>query len=174
MAKRGEDRMDQRLRWMTENVEGAYNAVHPKGHDNAGEPCVNSGTCILVCCYINALGKVLWKKQKTGDRQRFQRFVNYCMSDFVKESSANGLPEGGVLVLYKAFRCGFVHGYPKKNFAWGRFGAGNYWYRDKTNRLVLNIDELVLGFKRGKEEFKQRAVADPELRTKFLQYITLD
>ena len=51
--------VERSLRWMTENLMGAYNATHPPGHPHAGNHCTNSGTCILVCCYINAMGKVL-------------------------------------------------------------------------------------------------------------------
>jgi hypothetical protein len=60
MAKPGESKMDERLRWMSENVQGAYNARHPAGHIkvSADDHCTNSGTCILVFCYMEALGKV--------------------------------------------------------------------------------------------------------------------
>jgi hypothetical protein len=57
MTKAKEDECERKLRWMTENLNGAYAAKHPEGHKNAGKHCTNSGTCIIVCCYINALGK---------------------------------------------------------------------------------------------------------------------
>ena len=80
MANGQEDLMDRTLRWMTDNVRGAYTAVHPAGHPDAGAFSVNSGTCVLVCCYINALGKVLLKggppRRRGGQRTRkdFERF----------------------------------------------------------------------------------------------------
>lgn len=171
MAKKtGEDDMDQRLRWMQENVEGAYYAVHPEGHRQAGKHSVNSGTCIIILCFINALGKVLTKAQP-GDRKRFERFVELCMDDFVAESKAKGLMDGRGL-LYKAFRCGFVHGQPEKHFAWGRKPNSNdYWFTSK-GRLTLNIDQLVVGFQQGMAEFKRLATLDPDLRTNFIPYIT--
>ena len=65
-----EDTMDRTLRWMCENLWGARDARHPHNHKNAGSHRTNSGTGVLVCCYINALGKVL-RKCKKGDRERF-------------------------------------------------------------------------------------------------------
>src|SRR4030042_1316801 len=96
MTKIKEGAVEQKLRWMTENVNGAYTARHPKGHPNAGDHCTNSGTCIIVCCYINGLGKVLLKggppKGRRRDFKRFQAFLRYCMKDFLSESDAMGLP----------------------------------------------------------------------------------
>jgi hypothetical protein len=66
--------MDRTLRWMCENLEGAYTAKYPAGHTKAGKHCTNSGTCVLVCCYIEALGKVLLKG-KGGNRERFSEFL---------------------------------------------------------------------------------------------------
>ena len=37
--------------------------------------------------------------------------------------------------------------------------------------LTLNIDELVRGFQRGIEEFRRLATTDPELRSRFMEYI---
>jgi hypothetical protein len=177
--------MDKRLRWMEENVNGAYNARHPKGHPKAGDYCTNSGTCIIVCCYINALGKVLLKggpaKQKNvrTDFMRFKEFLRLCMSDFMIESSTKSwtkTPRGkaptGDEWLYEVFRCGFIHGYPNVDVAWGRKpNLNKYWY-DHRGRLTLNIDELVKGFLRGIEEFRRLATADTDLRSNFIQYIT--
>src|ERR1051325_10386332 len=62
-----EDAMDRRLRWMREKVSGAYHAKHehnPSPPEDQSGHCTNSGTCIIVCCYINGLGKVLWKEQQ--------------------------------------------------------------------------------------------------------------
>ena len=36
MRTLGEDAMEQRLRWMMENLNGAYTARHPKGHPKTG------------------------------------------------------------------------------------------------------------------------------------------
>ena len=74
MANRQEDLLDRTLRWMLDNLHGAYTAKYPTDHQKAGQYCVNSGTCILVCCYINALGKVLLKggppREHRGQRVR--------------------------------------------------------------------------------------------------------
>lgn len=102
MANAGEDYMDKRLRWMEENIDGAYNAVHPPGHDHAGSHCTNSGTFILVCCYIEALGKVLMKGPG-GSARRFQEFLRVCMSDFLSESNARtDLSLPGDHLLYRS------------------------------------------------------------------------
>ncbi|MBU4233414.1 MAG: hypothetical protein KKF43_12920 [Proteobacteria bacterium] len=189
MTEAKEDAMEQRLRWMEENVNGAYNAKHPEGHERAEYHCTNSGTCIIVCCYINALGKVLLKggppkKGPSGyrrrDFERFQTFLQCCMSDFLNESDAMTLPptpkrkSGGDEWLYEVFRCGFVHGYPGANVAWGRNpGLNRYWFHNH-GRLTLNIDELVRGFHRGIVEFRGLVAADAELRSRFLEYIVAD
>ncbi len=181
MTKVREDSMEKRLRWMTENLNGAYMARHPEGHPKAGHPCTNSGTCIIVCCYINGLGKVLLKggppkNSPRRDFMRFQAFLRSCMNDFLIESDAMGLPQtpkkksGGDEWLYEVFRCGFIHGYPA-NVAWGRnLGLNKYWFKYK-GRLTLNIDELVRGFLRGIEEFRIRAATDVELHSRFMEYI---
>lgn len=187
MAKKaGEDDMDQRLRWMRENVLGAYHAKHehnPSAPKDQTGHCTNSGTCIIVCCYVNGLGKVLWKRQEPKpikgkprprtDFLRFQKFLHDCMDDFMAQSNARSdLPESGDELLYKVFRCGFVHGYPEAGYRWGRSGpAGQYWFIDGS-QLTLNIDQLVSGFLDGVEKFKEIARKDTELRTKFLPYIT--
>jgi hypothetical protein len=165
---------------MTENVMGAYNATHPPGHPSAGKHCTNSGTCIIVFCYMNGLGKVLLKgkRPKSGrpDFVRFKTFVSLCMKDFLKESDERDLKAtpkgkyGGDEWLYEVFRCGFVHGYPDK-VAWGRRPSlQRYWY-DYRGRLVLNIDELVRGFERGIEEFRRIVAVDPDIRNHFGKYI---
>jgi hypothetical protein len=183
MTRAHEDIVEQTLRWMTENLMGAYNATHPPGHPHAGDHCTNSGTCILVCCYINALGKVLLKggppnKTLRRDFVRFREFLQLCMRDFLSESSARGLPStprgrsGGDEWLYEVFRCGFVHGfYPRTNVAWGRRpGLNKYWFETRS-RLTLNIDELVRGFERGIAEFRRLVAADPDLRSRFKEYV---
>lgn len=163
--------MDRRLRWMKEHVEGAYNAVHPPTHKHAGEHCVNSGTCILVFCYMEALGKVL-KKGSGNCSSRFNEFLNRCMPDLLAESKARGIGNPGKL-LYGEFRSGFVHGYPKSQYTWGRNGpAGKYWFNDSKGRLVLHIDQLVAGFTLGLAQFRRCAAADIDLRDNFRSHIT--
>lgn len=189
MRKVREDAIEQRLRWMTENLNGAYMARHPEGHLGAGEFCTNSGTCIIVCCYINALGKVLLKggppkrgrsKHPRPDFARFQEFLRLCMSDFWDESSARSWPTtprgriGGDEWLYEVFRCGFIHGYPRGNVAWGRDPRRNKYWLNHRGRLMLNIDEMVRGFQRGIEQFRRLADADSELRSRFMEYIVAD
>lgn len=183
MTRAHEDIVNRTLRWMTENLMGAYNATHPQGHPHAGNHCTNSGTCILVCCYINALGKVLLKggppnKSPRRDFARFREFLRRCMSDFLAESSGRPFPStpagrsGGDEWLYEVFRCGFVHGfYPRStNAAWGRHLGNKYW-SEKGSRITLNIDELVRGFERGIGEFRRLVAADDDLRTRFKEYI---
>jgi hypothetical protein len=185
MAKAGEDLMDQTLRWMTENLNGAYNAVHPDGHPKAGNHCTNSGTCILVCCYINALGKVLLKggplKPNRRDFLRFREFLQRCMDDFLIQSQAMSLPQtpkgrtGGDEWLYEVFRCGFIHGfYPGANIAWGHKPDSKKYLFWHKGRLTLNIDEFVRGFERGLKEFRGLAEAELDLRINFKDYITAD
>ena len=185
MTKIKEGAVEQKLRWMTENVKGAYTARHPEGHPNAGGYCTNSGTCIIVCCYINGLGKVLLKGgppkgSPRRDFKRFQAFLKLCMNDFLRESDAMGLPQtpkkrsGGDEWLYEVFRCGFVHGYPGANVAWGRDpGRNKYWFNHR-GRLTLNIDELVRGFQRGIVKFRDLVAADTELFSRFMEYIVAD
>jgi hypothetical protein len=186
MTKAKEDECDRKLRWMTENLNGAYAAKHPEGHKNAGKHCTNSGTCIILFCYINALGKVLLKggPHKNGssgfrrrDFERFQKFLQLCMNDFLIESDSMELGQtpkgksGGDEWLYEVFRCGFVHGYPAANVAWARkYNCKKYWFESK-GRLTLNIDELVRGFLRGIVEFRRLVDSDTDLRSRFKEYI---
>lgn len=188
VTKAREDAMEKRLRWMWENLNGAYTARHPEGHPGAGRHCTNSGTLIIVCCYINALGKVLLKggpskkgpkKHQRPDFARFQEFLRVCMSDFFNESSAmtwpptpRGRSASGDEWLYEVFRCGFVHGYPGAKVAWGRCARSNRYWVKSDGRLTLNIDGLVRGFQRGLEEFRRLADADADLRSRFMEYIT--
>lgn len=125
---------------------------------------------------MNALGKVLLKG-RGSEEKRFHGFLERCMPDFLAES-ARKLPthtpkqrNRGEKVLYKDYRCGFVHGfYPGIN-SWSRFpGCQDYWYSVQPD-LVLNIDELVRGFQRSMDRFKQIAQADPDLRSRFKDYI---
>jgi hypothetical protein len=182
MSRGREDIAERTLRWMTENLNGAYGAQHPAGHPMAGRHCTNSGTCVLACCYINALGKVLLKGGPSSGRKdfaRFREFLRLCMADFLNESSARSLPltpkrkNGGDEWLYEVFRCGFVHTfYPAGNVAWGRHRMlRKYWFTNRS-KLTLNIDELVRGFERGVQEFKRQMVADPDLRSRFKEYIS--
>jgi hypothetical protein len=177
MAESNEDLMDRTLRWMGDNLEGAYNAKYPPGHPKEGDHCVNSGTCILVCCYINALGKVLLKggpapNSRRRDFQRFREFLRRCMPDFLSESSKKALPKSGDEWLYEVFRCGFIHNYyPGTDGAWSRRPKlKEYWFQ-ADSREALNVDELVRGFVRGIKEFRQVVEADPDLRSNFQKYL---
>jgi len=174
MTKPSESKMDQRLRWMSENVRGAYNARHPAGHikDGGNDHCTNSGTCILVCCYMEALGKVLLAGEHSSSK-RFQEFVERCVPDLDRELKATGRIKP-YRWFYKEFRSAFVHGYPKPWYGWKRGGLGRYFLKDKHKKkeAILNIDEFVGGFERGIEKFKECAGADPDLRINFIPYIT--
>lgn len=185
MSTPREHLVERTLRWMGENLNGAYSARHPASHPSAGQHCTNSGTCILVCCYINALGKVLLKggpaSKNRRDFVRFNEFLRVCMNDFMVESASRSWPatpkgrRGGEEWLYEVFRCGFIHGfYPGSNVAWGRNPRSrNYWFGNRS-RLTLNIDEFKRGFERGLQEFRNQVTADPDLRTRFNQYILAD
>jgi hypothetical protein len=160
---------------MSENLSGAQRAVHPPGHPNAGTHCTNSGTGIIVCCYINALGKVL-RKGQPGDSERFKTFVRECMPDFLNAGSTRSLPPtprrqvGGEYWLYEVYRCGFVHAFYPDRAAWGRSRSARYWL--KNNPPTLNIDRLVRGFNDGLVVFRRKAEDDPDLRANFKRYIT--
>jgi hypothetical protein len=179
MAEPGEDEMDQRLRWMKENVLGAYRAEHPQGHKHKGKVCTkrgpchctNSGTCIIVCSYMEGLGKVL-KRGKGGNGERFNEFVKQCMNDFLIQTNEQSFAKRGV-AFYGAFRSGFAHGYPTLDYKWGRNGAGQYWYQ-VNGKPTLNIDQFVAGFIDGVGRFGQIASVHTDLRTKFVEYITLE
>ena len=185
MAVKRESFMERTLRWMTENLMGAYNAKHHQGHPHEGDHCTNSGTCILVCCYINALGKVLLKggppkNTQRRDFVRFREFLRLCMNDFLTESNARTWPptpkkrSGGDEWLYEVFRCGFIHGYPNGKVAWGRSPRRNKYWLSYRGRLMLNIDGLVRGFQRGIVEFRRLAATDADLRLRFKDYIISD
>jgi len=168
--------MDRTLRWMSENLAGAQRAVHLPGHEDAGKPCTNSGTGIIVCCYINALGKVLLKGQGK-DHQRFKGFVTQCMQPFLQAGSTKALPPptktkkpGGEEWLYHVYRCGFIHGFYPGNARWRRSANSRYW--TQRGGVTLNIDALVRAFFDGVEVFRQKAKDDPDLRTNFGKYIT--
>lgn len=169
--------MDRTLRWMSENLGGAKRAVHPPGHKNAGDYCTNSGTGILVCCYINALGKVLCKG-KGRDGERFRTFVRTCMQDFLNAKSTQSLPRtprgntGGEHWLYEVYRCGFVHQFYPSAGAWTRKPKSALYWLHQNGKVTLNIDALVKGFKHGVAEFTQQVKLDPDLRTNFRKYIT--
>jgi hypothetical protein len=172
-----EDALDRTLRWMSDNVSGALNAVYPPEHPRAGDHCTNSGTGLITCCYINALGKVLLKGG-CNDAERFKTFVRQCMQDFLQARSTLSLPPiptkgatAGEDWLYHVFRCGFVHGFYPPGAAWMRSSSSRYWML-RNGRPVLNIDRLVRGFTEGAVVFRQKALADPDLRANFLEYLT--
>jgi len=85
-----------------------------------------------------------------------------------------GRPGSGDEWLYEVFRCGFIHGYPDANVAWGRCPHRNRYWLSRRGRLMLNIDGLVSGFQRGLVEFRRLADADADLRSRFMEYIVAD
>jgi hypothetical protein len=184
-----ESEIDKTLRHMTENLNGAYEAVHPKTHPRKGKRCTCSGTAILACCYINGLGKVLLKggppkrganKHPRPDFARFQAFLTQCMPDFLVQSQAEGLPPlhngatSGDEWLYYAYRCAFVHGLPKRGITWGwNRHSKKYWFKRK-GRVGLNIDQLVRGFHDGVLRFTHIVNADSALKSDFADYLRHD
>ena len=177
--------MDRTLRWMKENLDGAYYAKFPQGHEKSGKHCTNSGTALIIFCYINVLGKILLKggpPRRNGvsrDRLRFIEFLEQCMPDFIQESSTYKFPQRGADTkmgqdwLYKVFRCGFVHQfYPSSTDGWSRFPTSHkYWQEVGPNRVVLNIDQFKRGFDEGIEKFRAITKQQPELRQNFKEYI---
>lgn len=177
--------MDRTLRWMHENLDGAYNATYPSEHEKSGQHCTNSGTAILIFCYINILGKVLLKggppkrKNVSRDKERFIEFLKRCMPDFTEESATHTFPQThketttGQDWLYKVFRCGFVHQfYPSKTDGWSRFPDSNkYWQEVGQHRVVLNISQLRRGFDDGVRRFRKIVQDDSDLCDNFEQYI---
>jgi hypothetical protein len=147
------------------------NATYPADHAKAGKHCTNSGTGIIVCCYINALGKVLMKG-KRRDHERFKKFIRECMPDSLIAGSTKALPPapcgkvGREFWLYEEFVQAF---YPGK-WRWGRSSNPRYWL--KSNPPTLNIDRLARGFVDGLAIFKRKVAADPDLRKNFESYIT--
>ena len=93
------------------------------------------------------------------------------MPDLISEARALGKAEPHAW-FYGEFRSAFVHGYPKPEYAWKRGGLGKYFLTDNNNRIILNIDEFVAGFKRGIENFRQHAAANTDVRINFVQYVT--
>lgn len=184
MNAANESDLARTLRWMKNNVRGAYEAVHPPGTVDAGKHRVNSGTCLLVCCYINALGKVLWKGAAPPDRKdfrRFERFVSECMADYVAECDKKKFPptpksrQGGVEWLYEVFRCGFVHGfYAGESGGWARRPELDAYWVETDPLVVINIDRLVSGFEEALERFRESAAKDQELDARFSEYILAD
>lgn len=168
------DVMAKRLTWMKENVEGAYYARHehnpncPQDHVDPTGHCTNSGTCIIVCCYMEGLGKVL-NKGKGGKAENLNEFAKQCMPDFLSQTRAQFDKRG--VTFYGAIRSGLVHGYPTREYKWGRKGLGEYWYQ-VDGKPTLNIDQFVAGFIDGVARFKHRAEVDTDLRTKFEECIT--
>ena len=77
---------------------------------------------------------------------------------------------GGDQWLYGVYRCGFVHAFYPSAGSWGRSKSVRYWTR--SNPPILNIDRLVRGFMDGVGVFRERCLADAELRTNFKSYIT--
>lgn len=184
MTGASETDFERTLRWMTNNVRGAYEAVHASGTPDAGKPRVNSGTCLLVCCYMNALGKVLWKGLVPPDRRdfrRFERFIEKCMPDFVHECGGKKFPStprqraGGIEWLYEVFRCGFVHGfYAGQSGGWTRRPDLNDYWVETEPLVVINIDRLVSGFEEALDRFKSIAGSDAEIEARFLEFILGD
>lgn len=133
-----EDLLTKTLRWMEENLDGAYHAVYPAGHDKAGKPCTNSGTALITFAYMGILGKVLCKggppNSTRRDFDRFTAFLHQCMPDFKEESDRHAFlftPKartGGEEWLYEVYRNGFAHTYYPDFHGWSRYpGRTEYW-----------------------------------------------
>lgn len=168
--------LDRTLRWMQEKPrrrEPSGASPRPPERRQAVHKLANGDHRVL-------LHQRPWKSTEKGQgpRQRaFKFFVTECMTDFMNASSTKVLPAHGALGagagdawLYHVYRCGFVHEFYSKDSAWTRSTSARYWL--KYDPVTLNINGLVKGFYKGVEEFKKKAGADPDLRTKFKTYIT--
>jgi len=182
-----ESELERTTRYMLDNVHGAYESKYSPPHPAHGQPRVNSGTCLLICCYIGALGKALLyggpAEKREGERvrrdfERFHEFVSRCMPDVEEEWASKCFPPtpkgrlGATEWLYEVFRCGFVHGfYPGLDAAWTReLDLPEYWLQI-NGLVVLNIDHLVQGFDGGVERFRELAAADQKLKRDFLGFL---
>jgi hypothetical protein len=179
--------LEQTARWMLDNVRGAYESVYPPGHPAVGEFRVNSGTCLLICCYANALGKVLLHggppverdgKRIRRDFERFREFITTCMPDIETEWKRKSFPLtpkgrlGSTEWLYEVFRCGFVHGfYPGTHGAWVRMPQLREYWSDAQGRVVLNVDHFVRGFEAGVANFLEIGHSDAILHEGCLEFL---
>jgi len=171
---KGEDTFDQTLRWMRANLSGALNAVYPPGHPQAGDHCTNSGTGTLICCYIDALGKVLMEG-RSDNRKHFDAFLQTCMQDFLTAGTTKRLPAtkdghvGAEAWIYEVYRCGFVHQFCPDDVGWARSKSARYW--TKLDPVTLNIDRFARGFLDGLEIFREEARQRPHLRSNFSDFL---
>jgi hypothetical protein len=189
------------LRWMRENVlavssivaGGDEVTIHERIKLNDGvldgDPAdwclaegkkwmVNSASCLIVCCYIDALGKVIVDAgaQRRSNQFRFGKFfddyVRTADPDLSKEPldqevrTRDNIRVGNVSqsakTLFTHYRHGFVHGFASEGKAWGRCSSKQLWVEADANVTVLNINHLVELFVAGLDKFERSGVA-PEV-----------
>lgn len=170
------DDFDRVLRWMVENLTVASSiyrstektiAVDPgisvdsNGHpqrisedlpSNLDSWFLNSGSALIACCYVDALGKVVLGGTG-GKRAGFERFLTDHMGDFVAECTQKGAPFS-LDTLWKVYRNGFVHQFASGDAVWGRKGRqAPYWF-EHNGRPGINIDRFVAGVIEGIGHFR--------------------
>ncbi len=171
--------LDRTLRWMRANLSGALNAKYPAGHSAAGDHCTNSGTGTLICCYIDALGKVLCRGA-SGNRRHFAAFLTQCMEPFLTARSTKALPDipgkgrgagDGEAWLYEVYRCGFVHQFVPFGAGWRR-SATSHRIWTSADGVTLTIDALAREFEHGLVRFEAVVRANPKLLGNFDDYLS--
>jgi len=182
-----QDLFERVLRWMSANLEVASSVYHTEqgvvrvlpavtiaadgsaSRSVALEPVdlhdwqLTSATALIACCYIDALGKVVTRnipRQPDPNYQRFRAFVDAHMGDFILECSQKG-GDYSVEVLYRRYRCDFVHQFAERDAHWGRQGRKEpYWYK-RSMEPALNVDRFVRGVIDAIQDFRTRFPSDP-------------
>lgn len=108
---------------------------------------------LLVCCYIDALGRELYKSGNSSCR--FKRFISDYMRNTYQElenkSSSDGKHKEYYLdLLYSNIRCGLVHEYFPKSKTKIIYSRG----KDIVDRSEKNQEwSLIINARRFKEDF---------------------
>lgn len=165
---------------------------------------MNSPLALLCCCYIAALGKLVSRGGKDRcDRAVFETFLVQHMPAFVSECEkkralfptvAKLVPHKrhrytgkggkecifvggnkGTAVLYKTFRCGFVHSFWSEGAWLVRTGPDKPFWVQVSSMTCLNVDRLAVAFLDGIEDFRSKfteeAKKTPRLYGDFLKWL---
>lgn len=137
-----------------------------EGDNRVLQPKLNSAAALIVCCYMEALGKVL-KEGDGSNIARFDRFVRRYLDGWNKETGYNNPPfksaDRATRALYTQFRCGFAHQFANGGVGWNRGGrTAAYFTVDAHGRPGLNVDRLAAEFLAGLQRFKDECSASVE------------